>query len=865
MENFIRRYSRRPDTTITHQILADNWRGPTNLHIPKHLYPEFWELYVQYLIQNSNLNGLNVFNERLSRGEAFRLFIDMDFPMECFDDFSLPGNKPEMIHFTTTFLNILDDVVRTTYGIADVVRHTAVRNWGKYHIVYPNIITSLALARNTRREFLLRVVNNQLLNSVSEDVWVKAYDAAPYTSGLRMLWSHKGRMSNEQVDAAHKVDYELIFGAGTYSKVYYPMDANWNRLPPSVQLLRDFSIHNYENLDVPENHVADDPIDVVMMEGLDNESVSEWVKGATRFLGIGFEGGIHRIEALNVSTIKITLVPQPCPFTGLQEGKFNADNVRMHRRTAERNTPCHYILVSAHGAVIKCHNQECADNIFDLIDPPVTIDEFLERTDKWYRLIRALTSHHEDVARFVFQEVKDKLRVIRRSQSGSYKWFLFEGHRWMESETIFLEMMQDDHIPALLSKYLVQVDTTLYGNDFNKQLLKKVSKLRDNLKNKPFSQHVSFLVGYKLENLCPNFGELLNSKGNLLVFNNGVIDFNEGSRLRPGRFDDYCSFTCKHDYLPWDEYPIHVREEIREYLNQVFTRPGVLEYVLWLFASTLFVSLHYQDVHFLQGVGGNGKSLLMEFMGAALGDFAADVSISMFTQSRASSNAPSPELMNLRGKRWVTTSEPDTADRLRVGLLKQLSGNDSITTRQLYENIVTFVLKCRFVLLCNDVPRIDTSGSDEGTWRRLHMIPFRSRFLEEPDVNDPDQFHINPATKEKIHGAWAPAFISMLVNIAFEENFRRPVIPPDIEEATMNLRRTNDHFGTFANVCLIVENGNVCTFQNLWMAFNEFCKRLLISVRDRGNQDRFRNQMISKYGAPEIVNNQESWSLLIQL
>jgi len=128
-----------------------------------------------------------------------------------------------------------------------------------------------------------------------------------------------------------------------------------------------------------------------------------------------------------------------------------------------------------------------------------------------------------------------------------------------------------------------------------------VNVLRDNLKNRPFVVNVSALVGTKLETMYPDFGDLLNSKSNLLVFKNGVLDFREGLVLRDGRPDDYCSLTTNHDYIPWEQYALSIRNDIQNYLSRVLTRPGVLEYFLWLLASSLFGALQRQDMHFLQG------------------------------------------------------------------------------------------------------------------------------------------------------------------------------------------------------------------------------------------------------------------------
>ncbi len=595
MEAFVRRFPRVPTAVITHQLLAAQWNGQPNLSIPLDRYEEFWGHYVSYILRR--MDGLNVFNERLVRGEPFRFFVDLDFSMECFSDGSLPTNERDMIEFTDAILGVLNDAVKEVYQLDEVEVMRAVRIWGKFHFIYPSIITRIPKARLARASFLRATESHPILNRLSLETWYKAFDPSPYSSGLRMLWSHKGRMGNAASTRRNRVIYESHFGFGKYQDVYHPVDAEWKILPPSVELLRMYSIHNLDNV-VIEN---DDVVAAAQPDfnGLNMPAINNWCQGACRILGMGIDGRVQRVDTVNPSTIRLTLPPQACPFTGFEEGKFNADNVRMHRRTAERNVACHYILVSSHGAIFKCFNDECATSSLSLFTAPDEINSYLETVDRWYWVVRALTCHHEDVARFVFHEVKDYLRVIKRSSG--YKWFVFDKHRWIEQERIFIIMMQDENIPSLFTKFLIDHDPQTYGSEHTKELIKKVNVLRDNLKNRPFVVNVSALVGTKLETMYPDFGDLLNSKSNLLVFKNGVLDFREGLVLRDGRPDDYCSLTTNHDYIPWEQYALSIRNDIQNYLSRVLTRPGVLEYFLWLLASSLFGALQRQDMHFLQG------------------------------------------------------------------------------------------------------------------------------------------------------------------------------------------------------------------------------------------------------------------------
>ena len=80
-----------------------------------------------------------------------------------------------------------------------------------------------------------------------------------------------------------------------------------------------------------------------------------------------------------------------------------------------------------------------------------------------------------------------------------------------------------------------------------------------------------------------------------------------------------------------------------------------------------------QTFNIYKGVGSNGKSMLMNLASKALGDYAAVVPISLFTQKRAGSGSAAPEVIRLKGRRFVTMQEPDEKVALNTGLMKQIS------------------------------------------------------------------------------------------------------------------------------------------------------------------------------------------------
>merc|ERR1711871_5893 len=168
------------------------------------------------------------------------------------------------------------------------------------------------------------------------------------------------------------------------------------------------------------------------------------------------------------------------------------------------------------------------------------------------------------------------------------------------------------------------------------------------------------------------------------------------------------------------------------------------------------------------GVGANGKSLFVEFMAMALGDYRGTVPISLITQKRATVGGTSSEVAQLKGKRYAVMNEPSEGDKINEGILKEITGGDQITGRDLYLPAVTFTPAFDLVACTNHL--FDITAQDDGTWRRIRVVPFVSTFADPKDIDKmkKERQHVflkDKEMKNKIE-KWIPIFLSMLIEIA---------------------------------------------------------------------------------------------------
>lgn len=130
-----------------------------------------------------------------------------------------------------------------------------------------------------------------------------------------------------------------------------------------------------------------------------------------------------------------------------------------------------------------------------------------------------------------------------------------------------------------------------------------------------------------------------------------------------------------------------------------------------------------QCLFFLYGAGRNGKSTFLNVLADIFGDYARNIQPQTIMEQRgASSGSANPDVARLKGARFVTTVEPDEGERLNEGLIKQLTGGDTITARYLYGKEFEFKPQFKLWIAANNKPVI--RGTDLGIWRRIRLIPF---------------------------------------------------------------------------------------------------------------------------------------------
>ena len=408
-----------------------------------------------------------------------------------------------------------------------------------------------------------------------------------------------------------------------------------------------------------------------------------------------------------------------------------------------------------------------------------------------YRSLK--TCSHSDVSEVVY--VKYKHNYVCSSNKSKI-WFQFQNHRWVEldngvtlrkelSKSIVNEYRDYSIFCSEMAKS--KPDESDIWDDRAKTCHKIMNKLKDvTFKDKIMKECADL---FYVNNFCNN----LDSKRHLIGFENGVYDLDKGE-FRDGIPEDYISSSTRINYIEFNDDDREHIENIEIFLEQILPNDDVREYVLKLFSSFLSGKTGDEKIHFWTGSGGNGKSKIIELFERSFGDYTCKLPVSIFSKGRAASNACTPELVRTKGKRFASLQEPDANAPFNVGLMKELTGGDTIQARGLHKDPIEFKPQFKPVLICNDLP--DIPNMDGGTSRRLRVIEFKSKFVEDPDPLNPLEFKRDNYLDEKME-EWPEIFIRMLIEKYKEYKKIGNKEPPEIMLSTNEYKKDCDVFNQF--------------------------------------------------------------------
>lgn len=468
---------------------------------------------------------------------------------------------------------------------------------------------------------------------------------------------------------------------------------------------------------------------------------------------------------------------------------------------------------------------------------------------------------HHDLAKALFQKYESEFVCASITNR---LWFHFVDHHWKKDEEgVSLRSKISSELVEEYDKIALEVRKKLHvaGDEAEEKMYKsrldKIDRLIKCLNSSPYKSNVmkeAMEVFYERD-----FLSKLDTDAYLIAFKNGVYNFKE-KVFRAGRPDDYISVKMNINYLQHYSMDDPVIQDIEDYFAKIFPDETVRNYFLNI-SSEIFVGGNmHKIVQVWSGEGNNGKSITQQLFEKMLGPYSIKLPTSLIIGKRTQSSSACPELCRAgNGVRFAMLQEPDEKDIINVGILKELSGNDTFYARGLYKEGGEITPMFKLALICNKTPRLPYN--DKAAWNRIRVIPFESTFSEEAPATEEEQlaqkvFPMDLQFVDKI-----PSMIEPLAWFLVERFKSRPKVivePAKVMYATQSYRQSNDIYHQFMEEHVVDKQGSFILSSDLYATFKDWFRES-IPVQSIPPKHDVTDHFIKIWGEPTMWNGQKRW------
>ncbi|MEZ6854219.1 DNA primase family protein [Halodesulfovibrio aestuarii] len=398
-------------------------------------------------------------------------------------------------------------------------------------------------------------------------------------------------------------------------------------------------------------------------------------------------------------------------------------------------------------------------------------------------------------------------RYVFNHQANS--WMEWVGHHWRldytEQAKVVVEDVADAYMAARDELRREKKKAEEDGDDNKAKYLEKSMAV---LKNKTAKLHDE-----KGRTACLKFaranrnpvaiqGDQIDRKPMLLPCENGVLDLRSGEFMR-GAPGDY---LVKSSSIKWTGIDTPCPAWEQALLEMMDDDQDMVEFLQRLLGYSATGSVEEQKFAVFSGKGRNGKGVIVEILTAVMGELAGAIQSEMLLDQAGTrnSNAPSPDIMDLRGLRMGFASETDEGRKFSAARVKWFTGDDHLVGRYPHDKRnVRFPPNHQLFLLTNNKPH--APAEDFAFWQRMLLIDFTQRFVEKPSA--PNERKRDNRLKEKLKGELS-GILAWIVRgaLLWQKEGLNP--PARVLETTSEYRKAEDLMEEFLSDCTIRDGVN---------------------------------------------------------
>lgn len=251
-------------------------------------------------------------------------------------------------------------------------------------------------------------------------------------------------------------------------------------------------------------------------------------------------------------------------------------------------------------------------------------------------------------------------------------------------------------------------------------------------------------------------------------------------------------------------------------LNVFFCKDkDLIEYVQRIVGLAAIGKVYQETLIIAYGEGRNGKSTFWNVIAKVLGSYSGNISADVLTVGCRRN--VKPELAEAKGKRLIIAAELEEGMRLNTSNIKQLCSTDPIFAEKKYKAPFSFTPSHLLVLYTNHLPKV--GAIDEGTWRRLIVIPFEAKIEKNKDIKNYTDY-----LYENAGGAILTWIIQGAEKVINENYNIKP--PKKVEDAIKSYRENNNWVSHFLTECCEVDENYTAKSGEVYDEYRAFCFRI---------------------------------------
>ena len=240
----------------------------------------------------------------------------------------------------------------------------------------------------------------------------------------------------------------------------------------------------------------------------------------------------------------------------------------------------------------------------------------------------------------------------------------------------------------------------------------------------------------------------------------------------------------------------------------------LIKYVQQIVGLAAIGKVYMEALIISYGEGRNGKSTFWNTIARVLGSYSGSISADALTVG--CKRNVKPEMAELKGKRLVIAAELEEGMRLNTSVVKQLCSTDEVSAEKKYRDPFRYTPTHTLVLYTNHLPKV--GANDEGTWRRLIVIPFNAKIEGKADIKNYADY-----LAEKAGGAVLSWIIEGAKKV-IERDFKLS-IPQCVNDAINHYRENNDWLSMFIEDCCEVDPSYTQKSGELYQEYRAYCAR----------------------------------------